>query len=444
MKLRYVVGLVVLLTVGGVVAYTRSRPDLTVELIAPTTGTIRAYVDEQAVTELPHDYLVAMQIAGWLEPITLREGDPVRKDEVIARLDTADLQAEVRKIEFQIANLETRIRETRDNRLENNAMVQATAMVKSFDEAVRAAESRAKASGAVAEFARSEAERLRKVEQAEAASARELRAAETDARRAEAEHQSDLLQLAALRTMAAVSYIIPKAVSDYIAKKTYDRESYEQQLQEARVQLEVAKRNLERAEIRSPIDGVVLERHQTRRQYLTAGTQLLTLGRLEDLEVRAEILTERATHLSVGNPVEIYGEAIGPEPIAGKVVRIYPAGFTKISSLGVEQQRVNVSVQLDQRPEKLGVAFRVFVRIFYDEAEDALILPRTAIFRSESGAWQVMRVVDGRTQLQTVRLGITNDEQVQIVEGLSAGDTVVAKPSSEVVPGLRVAALGRE
>lgn len=444
MKLRYILIAIIAVLIAAMVLYNRAKPDMHLEIVTPRVADIRAYVDEQAVTELPHDYLIAMPIAGWLQPITLREGDAVRKDQIVARLEVDDLQDRVSQAEHRIAELETKIRQTKDNRLENNAMVQAIATVKSFDETVRAAEAQAKASQAVAEFARSEIDRLRKIQESQAASEREIRAAETDARRAEAEHQSDLLQLAALKTLAAVSYIFPKAVSDYIDRKSFDRESYEQQLAEAKTQLEIEKRNLSRADVKSPIDGVVLERHQTQRQYLAAGTPLLTLGRLEDMEVIAEILTERATHLSVGDPVDVYGEAIGPTPIPAKVSRIYPAGFKKISSLGVEQQRVNVAVKMDHRPEKLGVAFRVMVRIYYARSDGAVVLPRTALFRSQRGDWQVMRVVSGVTQLQSVKVGLLNDEQAEIAQGLAKDDAVVAKPSSEVVPGLKVAAISHE
>jgi HlyD family secretion protein len=306
---------------------------------------------------------------------------------------------------------------------------------------VSAAAETAKASEAVAEFARSEVDRLTKLKETGAANEVEVRSAETNARKADAEHKSDLLQLAALKTLAAVSYIGPKFITDYIDRKTFDLESNRQQLEEAKARLEIEKRNLSRAEMKSPIDGVVLKRHQSQRQYLSAGTPLLTLGRLEDLEVAAEVLSERATRITPGNPVDIYGEAIETGPVPGKVLRVFPAGFKKISSLGVEQQRVKVTVKPEHRPERLGTEFRVLVRIYYAEAANALTLPRTALFRSGEGDWQVLIVRDGQAQLQTVQLGLMNDVEAQITSGLSRDDRIIAKPSSEITPGMRIAPL---
>ncbi len=437
-KTSWVVVAVIVVLVGGIWAWSSSRPDAKVEVISARTETIRAYVEEQAVTELPHDYLISMPIPGWLEPIGLREGDAVRKDQIVARLEKDDLADHVRQAEQRIAVLETKMRQTRDHRLEKNMLVETEATVKAIDETVKASEAKLKASLAVAEFARSEADRLRRISKTGAASGRELREAETNSRKANAEYQGDGLELAALKTLAAVSYIGPKFMHDYIDRKSFELESTAKQLEQARAQLEIEKRNLRRAEIKCPIDGVVLHRLQTRRQFLPAGTPLLTVGHLDDMEVMAEVLTQRATRIKEGDPVEIFGEAIAGESLPGKVLRVYPAGFKKISSLGVEQQRVKVAVKLDHRPPKLGVGFRVHVRINYAEAADALVLPRTALFRGQRGGWQVMVVRDGRTRLATVRVGLMNDEQAQILDGLAAADAVVARPSRDITPDMRV------
>jgi HlyD family secretion protein len=161
-----------------------------------------------------------------------------------------------------------------------------------------------------------------------------------------------------------------------------------------------------------------------------------------------EVLTERATRISPGDPVDITGGAIPDSPaggITGTVLRVYPAGFKKISSLGVEQQRVKVAIKLNKRPERLGVGFRVYVRIYYDEAVDALVLPRTVLFRGREGQWQVMVVRGGegrsgvgRAQLQPVTVGLMNDDEAQIIDGLGPDDAVVARPSREIVEGMRV------
>jgi HlyD family secretion protein len=438
MKRKWLIIVPIFIVIASLIVWQRRQPEAVVDVIHPRVATIRAYVEEQATTELPTTYLVAMPIAGWLERIDLREGDAVQKGQIAARLDTADLQDQVTQVQQQIARLETEIRKTSDNRLENNMLVQAEAIVKAMNETVEAAQRTMEASKAVAEFAKTEVDRLKGLRNTNAATDVEIRMAEMNWHRSEAENQRDALQLAALKTLAAVSYIGPKSILDYIDRKSFDKDALQRQIDEARSQLEIQKRNLTRATVESPIDGVILNRHETRHQYLPAGTPLLTLGRLEDMEVIAEVLTERAMRVSPGDSVEIYGEGIPSGAVTGTVSRIYPAGFKKISSLGVEQQRVNVAVQLAQRPARLGVNFRVNVRIFYDQAVDVPTLPRTALFRSTTGGWQVMVVRNSRTAIQPVKIGLMNDEDAQITEGVNTTDAVLARPSTDITPGLRV------
>jgi HlyD family secretion protein len=130
--------------------------------------------------------------------------------------------------------------------------------------------------------------------------------------------------------------------------------------------------------------------------------------------------------------------------LKGSVTRVYPEGFTKISSLGVEQQRVNVVIRPHERPDELGVGYRVYVRITLDEAADALTVPRTALFRNERGQWNVMVVRDGRTEVRSVSVGLLNDESAQITSGLEGEDAVVTVPSREIEENqrVRVAELG--
>ena len=294
MKKGWIILIVVVLLVGAGVTWQLLRADATVEVIHPQRQTIRAYVEEQAVTELPHDYLIAMPISGWLEPIALREGDAVESGQLVAALDKSDLEDRVRQAEQRIEVLETKLKRTADHRLEQNALVETEATVKAMNETVAAAEEKLKAYRAVRDYAKTEYERISGLHENGQASDTELHRATMEYRQAEGDFQSDALELAALKTLAAVSYIGPKFIHDYIDRKSFEAAEYERELESARAELEIEKRNLTRAELYSPISGVVLERHNTRRQYLPAGTPLLTLGRLEDLEVSAEILTERA------------------------------------------------------------------------------------------------------------------------------------------------------
>jgi HlyD family secretion protein len=236
-RTRRVVRWIVLGVVAAVVVATaiwRSvQPDATLTVIRPRTETLRAYVAEQAVTELPHDQLISMPIAGWLEPITLREGDRVEANDVVARLDTSDLADRVKQIAQQVAALKTQIEKSKDNRLEEGMLLEVNASVKAVDETVKAGERKVEAAKAVADYARYELGRIQKAIKSGAASELELRRAETAHRKASAEHRSDVSEQAAIKTIAAVGHIWPKFVKDYMDLKSYDRTRCGQQIDEA-------------------------------------------------------------------------------------------------------------------------------------------------------------------------------------------------------------------
>jgi HlyD family secretion protein len=132
----------------------------------------------------------------------------------------------------------------------------------------------------------------------------------------------------------------------------------------------------------------------------------------------------------------------------GTVSRIYPAGFTKVSSLGVEQQRVKVIVPFAadelarlRSEQDLGVGFRVRVRIYTAEKSEALVIPRSALFRGPAGDWQVFVVRDGRARLQTVPVGLLNDRLAEVTAELTSEDIVILAPETSLTDGTPVRAV---
>ncbi|GAH76958.1 unnamed protein product, partial [marine sediment metagenome] len=170
-------------------------------------------------------------------------------------------------------------------------------------------------------------------------------------------------------------------VEEYLDLEQLQRETVVHQLAQARSRLVRAEHELGLASIRSPLDGVVLKRYEQGDRSLAAGQGLLLLGSLDELEVVVDVLTQDALRLQVGGEV-LLESALGRTEIAGEVKRIEPAGFTKLSSLGVEQQRVNVIVDFQGKPGNLGVGYRLQARFITGAKEDALTVPRFSVLQA--------------------------------------------------------------
>lgn len=193
-------------------------------------------------------------------------------------------------------------------------------------------------------------------------------------------------------------------------------------------------------EIRAPVSGTVLRLEDESARLVQAGQSLLTIGDLSDLEIEVDLLSADAVRLTPGAAamVERWG---GEGTLAAEVRRIDPRGFTRVSALGIEEQRVRVRLDLLDPPEDragLGDAFRVFVRIVVWEAEDALQVPISALIR-EGGDWAVFRIEGGTARLTRIEIGRRTQTEAQVLSGLEPGDQVVAFPGDRVTDGSRVA-----
>lgn len=419
-----------------------------VEVAVASFGQIREFVDEEARTRLPRTYQVTMPFNGRIEPIVALEGTQVKAGEVVARVVPADLDLNVAEAQAAVDRSEAALRENDDTSVESTGLQQAISYVQSMNRTVEAAEEQVKAGDAKRDLATKTWKRMRALLESGSSKQEELNRAEVAKIEADVSYQQDVLLLSALKSLQAATALIPTVVRQYIDRKQLKHDVLLQERAEAEARLKEALRDRERGRMISPIDGVVLERFETNERQVPAGTVLLTIGRVQDLEVEVDVLSQEVVNVKPDQTSDIYGPAIGNEPAQGTVDRIYPAGFTKTSSLGVEQQRVKVIVRFDppelerlRASHDLGVGYRVRVRIFTDEKSRTLVVPRSALFRGPAGDWQVFAVRDGKARLARVRVGLMNDDLVEIREGLDEREPVVVAPETSLTDGARVSAV---
>lgn len=366
-----------------------------VEMAKAVRDTVLVTVDEDGKTRIREKYVVSAPLSGRLLRIDLDPGDPVEADKTV------------------LSVIEPRDPELLDAR----TLAQTEARVHAATAALAKAEIEVQRALIEADNAESEMMRIRNAAAGGGVTESELDAAETRHR------------------MAA----------EAIRAVQYAREIAEFELDQAKAALLRSRQNGQSSveewnfPIRSPIDGRVLRVFQESAAVVTAGTPLLELGAPSDLEVEIDVLSSDAVAIQPEDRVilERWG---GDRPLEGRVRLVEPAGFTKISSLGVEEQRVNVIVDLVDPPEgrrDLGDGFRVEARIVTDEAKDVVCVPASALFR-QGNRWFAFKVVGDVAKLTPVTVGRRNDTLCEITEGVAEGDTVVIHPSDRVTDGVRV------
>lgn len=190
--------------------------------------------------------------------------------------------------------------------------------------------------------------------------------------------------------------------------------------------------------VRAPVSGSVLRVDRESEQVVRAGDPIMQIGDPHDIDVVVELLSTDVVAIRPGAPARI--EGWGGPPLSARVRRVEPAGFTKVSALGVEEQRVLIFLDFTSPAQaaRLGHDYRVTARIITSSTPNALRTPASALFRQGSD-WAVYRVRDGRAELRKVRIGRRNEDFAEVLAGLADGEVVVDYPGDRLGNGVRVA-----
>jgi HlyD family secretion protein len=376
----------IFVVLAALIALSFRPTPLEVEVGTAVRGPLETTVDAEGVTRVRDRYQVAAPVSGRLERITLREGDAVAAGAVLARITPVPLDPQA------AAQARARLSAALAGQQEVEARVAQIGAA--FEQAQRS-------TARIREVATAGGMSVDAVERAElelASSAREFQAAQSWVRATAAE-------VAAAR--AALLEVDPARSSGRAV-----------------------------AEVRSPSAGRVLRVHQQSERIVPAGTPLVEVADAAGLEVVVDVLSTDAVRIQPGATMRVV-EWGGEDALEGRVRLVEPAGFTKVSTLGVEEQRVNVIADLLQPPAALGDGYRVEARIVTWAGADVVKVPNSALFRTGT-EWSVFVAEDGRARLRPVRVGHRGAAEAEVVEGLRAGEAVILFPSDRIRDGARV------
>jgi HlyD family secretion protein len=383
-----------------------------VETAIVERGELRVTVDEDGKTRVIDRYVVSAPLGGTMGRIELDPGDPVEVDTLLAIIEPIEpplLDARTR------AETEARLLAAQASKRQANAAV-----------------NRAKAAY---EFAVNERDRTAKLVAKGSISQRNLDLAELEVRTREQDQESARFGV----RVAQYEVEVAKAA---IARIDTAGQSKAKPGSKPAAAAETA--SLDVVEVRSPITGAVLRVLQEQEGVVTPGTPLLELADPHALELVVDVLTSDAIQIEPGAPVEIRQWG-GDQQLNGRVRMVEPSAFTKVSALGVEEQRVNVIIDLGSRSDAsdnpqmraLGDGFRVEVGIVVWEGHDVLKIPVSALFRSEQ-RWAVWVIEGGRATLRIIELGRREGLEAEVTGGLEEGEPVVIHPSDAVQEGVEV------
>lgn len=403
-KSRRIIAILVIVAIAITLLFWAFAPrPAPVEMATATIGYFERTIDEDGRTRVRDRYTISAPLVGRLARITLREGDAVATNAVVATLlpllspmldarTLQELSARVEVADAMLARADARIRSTR------------VALDQAQNELKRSEQLAPKNYVALTKL---ESDRLALI-----AAQREQDVAREE--RDVALHELEQAR-AALSTISGSAHNVPQHAS---GDSIFD--------------------------ITTPIKGTVLRVLQPSETTVTLGTPLLEIGDTRNLEIVSELLTADALQALPGTLVRIERWG-GLTPLEGRVRRVEPAAFTKVSALGVEEQRVNVLIDITSPVEQwqtLGDGYHVSVRIVAQAEHNVLQVPVSAVFpRDDSdtaNAMATFTVRDGHAKLTPVSIGARNGREAWILDGLKSGDWVIIYPGNAIQDGIAV------
>lgn len=387
---------IVLLAIISLVGYgafvaLREKPIL-VDLVDVASVPMKVTIDEEGVTQVKDVYNVSAPIAGHMARTELEEGDLVNKGQMIASIHPLEPPF-----------------------LDDRTRAELQAAIEAARAGVLMAEVDHQRAQTALNLAQSEYERAQKLGITNIVS-------ESQVERAQSEFQLQTAQLASAKANIEL-----------------------RQAELASAQAKLTQPNVSGASptngeccvaIVSPIDGVVLKVSAQSEQAVITGAQIAEIGDLGEIEIKVDLLSSDAVRIVPGASVAIsdWGEEV---ELTAKVRRVEPAAFTKVSALGIEEQRVNVILDLEDPPQGLGHGYRVFARLTAWESDQTLQVPISALFRS-AGSWAVFVAEADRAQLRVIEIGEMNATMAQVLDGLQQGDAVILFPSDQLEDGRKI------
>ncbi len=396
---RFVLWGIIAVFIGGGLAIAFMPRSLPVDLVAASRGPMLLTIGDEGSTQVLDVFVVSAPTTGLLRRIETEPGDAVVAGKTIV--------AEVEPIESEL--------------LDPRSRAEAEAQLSAATSAESLARAELQKSEAELEFANSELERARELAKNGTISERDLEASER-----------------AYKTARAALGVAQAAMQ----VRQYELERAQAMLMTPE-QMQTRRALCECVSITSPVDGQVLRVLRESEGFVAAGEGLVEIGDPERLEIVVDLLSVDAIRVRKGDRALITNWG-GGHQLEARVRRVDPFGFTKVSALGIEEQRVNVLLDIVSPGEawkNLGHGYQVDVRIVIWEGDNVLKVPLTALFR-DGEDWAVFVSDDGRVVQRLVELGHRTDKEGQIVGGLEEGDLVVAYPGEAIEEGDRV--IGRE
>ena len=440
-QLTYALGA---LSIIGILFWAFHPSPILVDVAEVKRGDMFVTVDEEGETRIRKRYTVSAPVEGRLTRIDLDEGDRVIQGQIIAHIDPLALESEITEAQARLRQWEAEKAGVETQRPKAEAISQAQARIKALV---------AKKKEAVAKIGQARAS----LEQAKRDHQRNQFLLGEGAISRQQKERAELEEISKMRALEAQQRLTDSITSEINAAQEalsilqaeqqdpdYLLDVYDARIAGVKAELTKLSDDANRTNIISPINGYVLRIFLESAKYVEAGAQLLELGNPQDLEIVVDLLSSDAVKVKPG-AIMFLDHWGGESTLKAKVRYIEPSAFTKVSALGVEEQRVNVIADFIDTDIPLGDRYRVETRTVVWSGKDVLVIPLSALFRCESennrnlsNTWCTFVVDNDQAQQREIKVSQRSNFEAVIEDGLQVQEKVIIHPNEQIQSGTKV------
>lgn len=397
--------LVVIIITFGIYYGTKNGEAVIAEIYEVALGEVSDFVEETGTVKSRNQRVIYSNAMGELKSIYVTEGDTVKSGEVLAEIDSEKVDLEIKSLEAQIQGLRATYKEA-VKPVDKSIIAKTEASVNStkvlVEEAERALENSKKLydDGAISSEAYKTAQEYLQVQENN------------------------------LKIVQNELSLLKKGVSSNI------KNQYEAQIAQLVYQKEILEKSREDLMIKAPNDGIITEVFLKEGAYVQQGGDVVEIGDVKDIYIEADVLASEVGSIKQEGLVIVYSEDLGIDELKGKVDKIYPKAFSKVSDLGIEQKRVRIEVSVPET-SNLRIGYEVDTKFRLWTRTDILVVPDNTVFDMDNSKY-VFLVEDDIAVLREIEIGLEGEDFIEIRSGLKEGDKIIVSPNEDIEEGIRI------
>ncbi len=397
--------LAVIIITFGIYYKTKSGEAVTAEIYEAKLGEVSDFVEETGTVISRNQRVIYSNAMGELKTLHVDEGDNVKAGEVLAEIESEKVDLEIKSLEAQIEGLRSTYKEA----------------VKPVDKSIIAnAEASVNNNKVLVEEAKRDLENSEKLYNDGALSSEAYKNAQ----------EYLVLQENNLEIAENELALLRKGVSTNI------KNQYEAEIAQLVYQKEILEKSKEDLMIKASTDGIVTEVFLKEGAYVQQGGEVVEIGDINDLYIEVDVLASEVGSIKQEGLVIVYSEDLGIDELKGKVDKIHPKAFSKVSDLGIEQKRVRIEVSVPET-SNLRIGYEVDTKFRLWSRTNILVVPDNTVFDMDNSKY-VFLVEDDIAVLREIEIGLEGEDFIEIKSGLNEGDKIIVSPNEDIEEGIRI------